>query len=267
MSEKTLETSLIQKDIEYEFVRLLLRDEVFCATYIEHLTPNIFKESLRPIVSSCIDYWQQYGKLITNEALVQSIQFKIGVGLDTEKIKNILTVLTEINKDITISEYAQDILQEFIVAQKIENSLISSVQLYKKYLKHREFHIIETIPDIVSEAAQPIILSEPVRIVAGLDERTKTREKIVSGELLQSFVPTNIAFLDNALRSNGLEPGQIALWTAATGAGKTIALIHNCYAANLNGKNAVFFTLEMDADTLCERTDSMISREPFGTTK
>lgn len=258
---KSLADRHIQWTTEVDALRLLLRNEEFAATYSEHISPSIFRDQLRPIVESALKYWREYRKLITPLALVQELTFKIGTGFTKEKFDAAVELVKSLSIDSTSPQYTEKVIADFIMFQRMENAVTKSVHIISDVEKNGDASKLLEIPTIVSQASEQLHITRPQFFIADLDARTEHRTKIATHEIEFYGYGTGIPELD-ALRmpAKGLMEGEIGIWMAATGRGKSIALENCARVAAMNGDPVVYFSLELPEVMLLDRIDAMATQ-------
>lgn len=80
-------------------------------------------------------------------------------------------------------------------------------------------------------------------------------------KLEEVTIPTGITTLDKLL-SGGLKAGQLGLWMAPTGRGKSVVLVHCGKRALVMGKKVIHYTMELSGEDVAERYDASFSKIP-----
>jgi replicative DNA helicase len=263
IKQKTLADKNFEIGTEFDAVRLLLKDEHFAATYSEHLHPSLFREQLKPIVEIGLKYWKEYGKLPSDEVLVQELKFKDIVKFTPEKQQVFLKTLEEISKSPQAAEYTAHKINSFIRMQRMENAVAASLKILDAVDKSKDVKLLDQIVFDINKASEPLEFNRPAFFIGDLEKRTDYREKVALGEINKEGIQIGIPGIDKLLPYNGLEPSQLGIWLAPTGRGKSIALKHCSYAAAVRGKKVVFFSLELPEQMLLDRIDAMVSGVPI----
>lgn len=249
----------IEKEIEFDVVRLLLKNKDFCLNYAEHLSPNYFSEALRPIVDSALSYYKNYGKNIPFNVLALEIKYKIGVGFTEEKAKKLFEIIREIDKPVESYEYTEDYIVDFIKFQRMENAVVGGLKTLQQIKKTNDNKLLEKITSAVNHASEPIVQNETHFVFGNLQDRTDDRLRILNGEVVREGIPLGIPKLDSLFPYGGLEKKHFGLFLGLTGTGKTIVLLHCCWSAIQRGYNALFVTFELAPEMIFDRIDSMMS--------
>lgn len=93
-----------------------------------------------------------------------------------------------------------------------------------------------------------------VRWIEEFDARQAERKTLKEHPELLRHVPTGFKKLDRIVR--GVQPGELALWLAVTGVGKSISMANLAYNAAKAKKKTAIFSLEMPANQYASRIDA-----------
>ncbi len=240
------------QSVEYQYALLakLLSDPVFRDIAKTHLTGQQF--SAKPL------QWA-YNTLIKAPIPLTPITFKEefilavrGGQIKEQEVDAYVKLYETIKKPPAkdTSDYIESALSDFIKTQNIKNALMQSLPL----IETGDWSQIESIiSKAVNSGAD--IMNQGQKFFSQHKERIARR---VGGEET-SRVATGIAPLD-AVLYGGLKAGQVGLIVGGTGRGKTVFLSWLSKAAIITGKKVVYFTLEMDEDSIASRFDSMFCR-------
>jgi replicative DNA helicase len=249
---------------EEEIVKLILKDTDFMVGYSEFISPQLFRDKYRPIVESSVKYWKQYGGLIPPEVLVQDLNKSVlGVGKTQEKEDALKQTVAAIVGDPIAPDYTKDMVTAFIRMQRMENALTEAVHTFNFANDKQDYNSLDKIVESVNRASEPFVFNQPEFFVKELDVRLERRKDIAEGILKRDGIGTGIPGIDKRMPYGGPERGQLCMFLAPTGRGKSIALKHCSYAAALQGLSIVYFSLELPKDMLLDRMDSMVSKIPI----
>lgn len=93
-----------------------------------------------------------------------------------------------------------------------------------------------------------------VRWLEEFEARQAHRKHLKEHPELLRYVATGFKRLDKIIR--GVQPGELAIWMATTGVGKSISMANLLYNAAKLGKKGVVFSLEMPAEQYASRLDA-----------
>lgn len=244
---------------------ILLKEDEYCSTYVEHITPSMFSGVNKSIYTSIKEYWQKYNRTIPKEILVKEIMFREGDGLDSVKKDNIIKALQSCSHvDDRATEYVTGAMEMFITKQLYSNNLADLWKQSQTLIGNVDF--VDKIQPLVrklEDSLSPIITIKPEMAYAGLDDRTEYRMRVETGDIERVGVATGIRKLDDLLPFNGMENGWIGIVVGPTGRGKSIYLLQMAYTASTAGYNVVFVTLELSNQMLLDRYDASVSYMPI----
>jgi len=150
--------------------------------------------------------------------------------------------------------YVKDNLQEFITRRNTQTALLDSVEL----VEAGEFDQIREMIDEATQSGRMKIAPSPglefTDAAARYAAYTAQRANLI-------HAPMGVPMLDQMLRG-GLEPGTLGMFMAATGIGKTMALINVGTASLLRALNVVHITLELSDIDVALRYDARMMGYP-----
>lgn len=246
-----------------QIIGLLLEEEEFCRTYIDHMKANLFSEIYRSVFLSIKEYWKKYNHTIPMDILCKEIIFREGDGFTEEKKNKIFQALASFKVDDRSIEYVTKSLERFITMQSFANNLAELVKQTKNLKNEVDF--VDKITPLVRNvegSLSPIVSVKPEMAYADLDERTDYRMRVHTGDIVRKGISTGIKQLDDLLPFDGMENGWIGIVVGPTGRGKSIYLLQMAYAASVLGNNVVFLTLELSNSMLLDRYDALVSFLP-----
>jgi replicative DNA helicase len=149
-----------------------------------------------------------------------------------------------------VEEHIRTSIGEFIRTQQVKKAVLGSFDLIKEGKW-------EEISSIVTEATNAGV----DLLSLGLDYFTEYEDRIVRRVNREESrrIPTGIPKLDELL-NGGIKNKQMGIIFGGTGRGKSIFLQWLARVALLLGKKVVYFTLELDEDSIADRFDSMFCR-------
>jgi len=190
------------------------------------------------------DYYNQYNLTPTYESLKIEIK-KID---DADLTGSCLKIVNEIEKNINRVEldHVKDTTHEFCADKEMANAIYDSVDLIKKGKR-------DAIKGRIEKALRHYhIDSIGHEYFDSLEQRTilDTRKTIPTGWPILD----GLDFLDG-----GLAGGEMGVFMAPTGGGKSFLLTQVGYAALMNKKNVIHYTFELSEVNIGKRYDSRIT--------
>jgi len=199
------------------------------------------------IASTVIKLYKKYGTALTYGAVKQAINKTV----DKDEFNEIKRVFKKLKKPIKEIEekLITDQVKRFARHQEIKSAIRSGIDLLEK----DDLEALETKwMNALSVGKRSTAISSQF-FFSSFDKRHKRRMKVP--EVLGTLIPE----LDELLHDGGFHRGELNVFLALPGHGKSFALDHMAKAAVLQKKKVVFYTLEMSADKAAGRLDAAFS--------
>ena len=222
----------------------LLTDEKFFTRIYEILLPEYFtNEHYIFLTTMIVEYSEQYNTVPTYD----NLETIINTTLEDEVQQDFLLKLVKL-----ISSYAPSTDKEFIEEKTIEfcrqqamkNAILKSVDL----LKREDF---ETINELIQQAMNAGTADDTGHeyFIQSFDRTVDKRSPIATGmEMLDEII------------AGGLSAGELGMVMAGTGVGKSMLLVHLAAEALKQGKNVIYYTLELSEKMVGLRFDSKLTQ-------
>ena len=225
---------------------ILMKDRAFLQQVHDIIDPRFFSsESAQWIARTTVDYFNKYKSPPTLEVLkVELDQIDIDM-LKTTVVENIREVLKY--ADAEDSQFIKDRTLDFCKNQKLKGAILKSVELLKSG-KYDE-------------------------IKAGIDEAMKAgSDKDIGHEYLDNIearfvenkrntIPTPWDIINDVM-DGGLGSGEMGVFVAPAGIGKSMALVNIAADAVKRGMNVIYYTLELADTYVGARFDSYYTGIP-----
>jgi len=219
---------------------LLLKDRAFLQQVHDIIDPKFFSsESSQWLANTALKYFSEYKSPPTLEVLkVQLDQESVDL-LKTAIVENIKEVLKY--TDAEDSQFIKDKTLDFCKNQKLKAAILSSVEL----LKSGQYDQIKAGIDEAMKAGgdknigHEYILNIADRFVDNIRSTTKTPWDVI-----------------NDIMDGGLGSGEMGVFVAPAGIGKSMALVNIAADAARKGLNVIYYTLELSETYVGARFDS-----------
>ena len=233
--------------------QLIFEDRAFSEQMEEVLDINFFElKYLQEFVRLVFGYRHKYG-VHPSEDIMSSI-LRTEIDEESDLIKKQLrdyfarSIATKV-KDV---DYIKETALDFCKKQKLKEAMIKSVAL----LQRSSFGEIKTIID------EALKLGTDNKF--GHDYKKDFEFRYID----RPRHPVSTGWIEmDKITKGGLGKGELGVGIAATGAGKSMALVHLGAAALKAGKNVVHYTLELTEPVVGLRYDSCLSGVPIGDLK
>ena len=228
---------------QVKLMSALFTDKAFLQQILDILDPKYFESETNIWIVRCIiDYFNKYKQQPTLEVMKVELDKVENDVLKTTIVEN----LKEVTKHLHSSDqdFIKDEAIEFCKNQVIKNAIMSSVDL----LQTGQYDQIKTNIDNAMKAGSERDIGHEYNIA--VDDRFS--------ETTRKTVATNWDSI-NSVMDGGLGPGELGVFVAPAGIGKSWGLVNVAAHAVKNGLNVVHYTLELSAPYVGLRFDSVFT--------
>ena len=230
-------------NFQIKFIASLFSDRTFLQQIIDILDPSYFEaEANKFIVKTIKNYFLKYKQAPTMEVMkvkIQEIENEVLAKTVVENLKDSFRFLEASDLDFVKEESLK-----FCKNQKLKRAILESVDM----LKAGEFDSIKTKIDEAMKAGSDRSVGHEYN-----DSIDARYEKSV-----RDVVPTNWEVI-NDLADGGLGKGELGVFVAPAGIGKSWALINVGAEAIRKGLKVIHYTLELNESYVGLRYDSVFS--------
>ena len=226
----------------------LITDVKYTKTILDILEISYFdSDSNKFIIKSIKDYFKKYKTTPTMEALKVMVD-----ELDNDVLKT--TIVDSLrgawqHRESPDLEFVKEKSLEFCKNQVVKNAIMESVEL----LESQRYDEIKTIIDDAMKAGVETDIGH--EYITGLEERLTKQTRLC--------LPTQWDSV-NDLMDGGLAGGELGVIVAPAGIGKSWTLQALGAHAVAKGKTVVHYTLELNAQYVGLRYDTIVSGQPTG---
>ena len=228
---------------QIKIISALLSDRIFLQMVYDILKPEYFdSEANEWLVTKTLAHFDRYSELPTLDV------FKVEVGkVDRDVLKqsivdNLKQVWNGVESDDL--DYVKEKTLEFCKNQTFKNAILESVGL----LEEGKFDTIKSMIDSAMKAGQDTDI--------GHEYKVQIKERYES--TIRDVVPTGWAVIDE-LADGGFGKGELIIFAAPPGIGKSWALVNVGMAAAKLGKTVVHYTLELNEGYVGQRYDAVLT--------
>lgn len=228
---------------QIKIISALISDRIFLQTVYDIIKPEYFdSESNEWVVKKILSHFDEYGELPTLDV------FKVEVNkIDRDVLKqsivdNLKQVWNGLESDDL--DYVKEKTLEFCKNQTFKNAILESVGL----LEEGKFDIIKSKIDDAMKAGQDTDI--------GHEYKLQIKERYES--TIRDVIPTGWDVIDE-LADGGFGKGELIMFAAPPGIGKSWALVNVGMAAAKAGKTVVHYTLELNEGYVGQRYDAVLT--------
>lgn len=234
-------------------VKLILKDKKFSDQIKEVLEYDFFETiPLQIITKKIYDYRDKYKKHPNVDVIntILNTELNNETEVRREETKKLFNKIVEY--DVNNEEYIKEKALDFCKKQNFKKAIIKSSELMNQ-------SSFDEIRKIVNESLSlGIDYDYGHRYIQDFEERYKTHFR---GPISTGWIP-----LDE-ITGGGLGKGELGIVIATSGAGKSFCLVHLGSNAYLQGKNVVYYTLELSQYVIGKRFDSCLTKIPLDSLK
>jgi len=231
---------------QIKIISALLSDRIFLQTVYDILKPEAFdSEANEWLVKIILKHFDEFSKLPTLDVFKVEIDKVQRDVLKQSVLDNLKQVWNQIESDDL--EYVKEQTLEFCKNQNFKGAILESVQL----LEEGKFDVIKEKIDNAMKSGQDTDIGHEYK----LDVKARYESNI------RNVIPTGWDVVDE-LVDGGFGKGELILFAAPPGIGKSWALINVGMAAAKAGKTVVHYTLELNEGYVGQRYDSVLTGIP-----
>jgi hypothetical protein len=239
------------KNFQEKLCELILKDRVYCDQIMEVLDIDFLElKHLRVFVRKILEYKAQYKIHPSSDAMIAILRAELdeedSATQKTTRDFFVRVMASEENPED--EEYIKQTSLDFCRKQKLKEAMIKSARL----IQNSSFdEISKIINDALKLGAENDFGYD---YIEDFEERfkIKTRNPITLGW----------PHIDEICRG-GMGRSELGVVIAATGAGKSMHLVHLGAQALMKGLTVVHYTLELGSTTIAGRYDSCITKIPL----
>ena len=239
------------KDFQEKLVQLILDDTLFASQISEVLDVNFFElKYLQVFVDFVFKYNDNYGcfpNRSTLETILRTELEKQNPVIQKQVRDFFARILAGTIEDIE-DDYVKDKSLDFCKKQKLKEAMLKSVSLM-------ETSSFDEVSKTINNALKLGLDNEHgYDFMKHFEERYKVKSR--------DPISTGWDVIDNFIQG-GHGKGELGVVVAPTGAGKSMALVHLAAQAMKQGKNVVYYTLELGDTVIGRRFDSCLTGFPL----
>ena len=237
------------KDFQEMLCHLILLDRPFADQMFEVLDVNFLELAYLQEFALLIDkYRTKFGHHPTEKIMTSLLRTEIQM-LNESVQQQMRHFFARISKaPIEEEEYIKHTALDFCRKQKLKEAMLQSVKLLQK-------SSFDEIAEVINNALKLGSDSD-----CGHDYIKDFEQRFL--EKLRNPIRTGWDEID-AITHQGIGAGELGVVIAPTGAGKSMALVHLGCQALMDGKNVVYYTLELADTVVGGRFDSCITNVPL----
>ena len=225
----------------------LLSDMLFSRQIFDILKPTYFdSEASEWLCKTILDYIDTYESKPTLDVLKTKIN-----GIERDILKSsVIDILKGAWKGLESDDldYVKEESLNFCVNQSLKQAILDSIPL----LEQGKYNKIKSTIDSAMKAGQPVDIGHEYKLM--INERYE--------DLARNPVPTGWDVIDE-ITQGGFGVGELVIFAAPPGIGKSWSLVNVAAAAVKMGKTVVYYTLELSEAMIGQRFDAVFTGIPI----
>lgn len=225
---------------------LLMKDKPFLQQVSDIIDPEYMSsDAAKWISKTTLEYYKQYKTAPTLDALkihVESIEVDVLKASVVMQLKDVM-----LNLEAEDAQFVKDQFLNFCKNQKLKNAILDSVELLK----------IGKYDEIKANIDNAMKAGSDRNIGHEYNESVDARYEANIRHVIET--PWEVV---NEIMDGGLGSGELGVFVAPAGIGKSMALVSIAAAAVQRGLNVVYYTLELAEGYVGSRFDSYYTNIP-----
>ena len=233
----------IQRGILY----LLKSNKDFYLQIINLVQPDYFEfPSHSKIFSKVKEHYEKYGKLPTDDFIIQDIKPTLGARENASDYEDELSYINNVDTStVGNTEYMLDLVEGFAKKEAMKAAIADSISLIKE-------NRIDEVEALVRKA---LLINRDVD--TGQDYFTDLVGRWDPNIKYKTVLPSI-----NKSLEGGLGAKEMAMVVAPPGVGKSLYLVNQGVHSMIEGRKVLYISLEMSEDKIAQRFDSIMTLVP-----
>ena len=237
------------KDFQESLCHLMLIDRPFADQMYEVIDINFLElKYLQSFVKLVQNYRDKFGVHPSEDIMKTVIRSELAGELESVQ-QQIRSFFARIYRDeVGDAEYIKATALDFCKKQKLKGAMLRSVKLLEK-------SSFDEISQVINEA---------LKLGSDSNHGHDYIKDFEQRFIFKARDPVRTGWEEiDKITHQGLGNGELGVVIAPTGAGKSLTLVHLGAQAVIDGKNVVYYTLELSETVVGSRFDSCITKVPL----
>ena len=231
--------------IERTILSDLIHNEEFARKVIPFIKEEYFQDAIEKVIFKSIwRYAEEYKSTVTPAALAIEVK---KTSLNDEQYRVSLELLEGLPIEDVGFEWLTNETEQWCKDKAIYNAVLNSIHIIEG--KDRD-QTPDVLPSLLSDA-----LSVSFDKHVGHDYMEQFEDRFEYYNRSESKISFDLDFF-NRITKGGLPNKTLNIAIAGTGVGKSLFMCHMAASVMMQGKNALYITLEMAEERIAERVDA-----------
>jgi len=242
-------------DVQDDILYLMATDSMFLSEATRTVDPVYFaRQERRKFARLLIDFQDKYALPPTkgqiNSIVTQEIRRGLSDGEDVESLGELLRRIYSGERQMSSRGFTLDMISTFAKHRALEQATYAALPLIDAG-KYEEADELFAKARVVGQSSGDAVYW----FFESAQERIRRR----GTEDDNWGIPTGIIEVDSLIRRGHMGPGEVCVWLAPKGGGKSLAMCQMARRAIFGGFKVIYFSFEMSASQLADRQDSGFS--------
>ena len=240
-------------NLEQTILRNLLTNEQYMRKVLPFVKPDYFEGVYRVLYKEIGKFVGKYNKLPTLEAF--KIELDKADKINEEQYAHALEIIPNIfHSEKVNDQWLLDTTEKWCQDRAIYNAIMESISIIDG--KHQDL-TKNALPDLLQKA---LAVSFDTNIGHDYVENVEQRYDFYHEQ--EERIPFDLEYF-NKITKGGLPNKTLNIVLAGTGVGKSLFMCHVAANALIQGRNALYITMEMAEERIAERIDANLLNIPI----
>ena len=240
-------------NLEQTILRNLLTNEQYMRKVLPFVKPDYFEGVYRILYKEIGKFVGKYNKLPTLEAF--KIELDKADKINEEQYAHALEIIPNIfHSEKVNDQWLLDTTEKWCQDRAIYNAIMESISIIDG--KHQDL-TKNALPDLLQKA---LAVSFDTNIGHDYVENVEQRYDFYHEQ--EERIPFDLDYF-NKITKGGLPNKTLNIVLAGTGVGKSLFMCHVAANALIQGRNALYITMEMAEERIAERIDANLLNIPI----
>jgi len=240
-------------NLEQTILRNLLTNEQYMRKVLPFVKPDYFEGVYRILYKEIGKFVGKYNKLPTLEAF--KIELDKADKINEEQYAHALEIIPNIfHSEKVNDQWLLDTTEKWCQDRAIYNAIMESISIIDG--KHQDL-TKNALPDLLQKA---LAVSFDTNIGHDYVENVEQRYDFYHEQ--EERIPFDLEYF-NKITKGGLPNKTLNIVLAGTGVGKSLFMCHVAANALIQGRNALYITMEMAEERIAERIDANLLNIPI----
>ena len=239
----------IQRGILY----LLKSNKDFYLQIVNLVQPDYFEfPSHAKIFEKVREHYEKYGKLPTDDFIVQDLKPTLGPRENASDYEDELTYINNVDTSTTCNtEYMLDLVEGFAKKEAMKSAIAQSISLIKE----------DRVDEVEALVKKALLINRDVDTGQDYFTDVTGRWDRIFNKKNEDKYKTILPSINKSLEG-GLGSKEMAMVVAPPGVGKSLFLVNQGVHSLIEGRKVLYISLEMSEDKIAQRFDSIMTLVP-----